>query len=134
MVKEDRDIVDRRLEETLDLFQPTARQEEAAEQAGAAAGATRKSRQWDRENPAFAFRISPEDNERIAELAERLEVTRDALGAGLIHSALEAVDAGRLVLDVKREPTTRRDRLGRLRTTVIFAVSGTWNFEEDSAE
>jgi hypothetical protein len=133
MVKEDREIVDRRLEEALDLFQPTARQEEAAEQAGAA-GATRKSRQWDRENPAFAFRISPEDNERIAELAERLEVTRDALGAGLIHAALEAVDVGHLVLDVKREPATKRDRLGRLRTTVFFTVSGTWNFEGDSAE
>jgi tRNA A37 N6-isopentenylltransferase MiaA len=127
MVKDkgDRDIVDRRLEETLDLFQPTAQQATAAEEAKAPKR-TPKPRDFERDNPAFAFRIRPEDNERIAELAEVLEVTKDALGAGLMRAALDAVDAGRLVLDVEREPMASRDKLGRLRSFVAFTVRGRW--------
>lgn len=106
MVKNDRELIDRRLEDSLDLFQPTARQEQAAEEA-AAAGGTRKSRAWDRENPAFAFRISPEDDERITRLAGDLMATRDELARGLLGAALEALEAGRLKLGFERETTVR---------------------------
>ena len=68
----DRDIVDKRLEDTLDLFKPTAQQEAAAkavEEKGKAEPV--KSRKFESEHPAFSFRILPEDNERIKDWAER---------------------------------------------------------------
>lgn len=103
--KADRDIVDRRLEETLDLFEPTTRQEEAAE---GQPGRTPKSRRWDRDNPTFAFRILPEDNERIGEWASKLGATRDELARGLMGAALEALEQGRLDLAFERETAVKQ--------------------------
>ena len=136
MVKEERDIVDRRLEETLDLFQPTARQEQAAQQAEAAAagGRTRKSRKWDQDNPAFAYRIAAGDDDRISRWASELGATRDEVARGLIGAALEALDAGRLALAFERVTTIRevpaktpkgKPTKRRIRTTET-AVSWTW--------
>jgi hypothetical protein len=126
--KAEREIADRRLAETLDLFQPTARQEQMAEEATEKAGQGRvpKSRAYEGQKPAFAFRIRPADNDRIATLAEQMDVTKDALAAGLMRAALDAVEEGRLVLTVKRQAVQRRDAMGRLRTWVRMTVRGEW--------
>jgi hypothetical protein len=126
--KAEREIVDRRLAETLDLFQPTAHQERMAEQVAEKAGQGRvpKSRTYEGQKPAFAFRIRPADNDRITALAEELDVTKDALAAGLMRAALDAVEEGRLVLTVKRQAVQRRDAMGRLRTWVRMTVRGVW--------
>lgn len=67
--KADRDIIDKRLEETLDLFQPTARQEAAAEEAQEKAETARtpKSRAWDKlpANRPFSYRSGEELNNLI---------------------------------------------------------------------
>ena len=102
--KEDRDIIDRRLEETLDLFKPTAGDEASTSSEPAAAP---KSRRWDVENPAFSFRILPEDNERIGEWASKMGWTRDEIARVLMGAALEALDAGLLELDIERETVPR---------------------------
>ena len=109
MVKEERAIVDKRLEETLDLFRPTARQEAAAAEVEekARTGKTRKSRRWDRENPTFAYRIRPEDAEGIAAWAEKLGATKDEVARGLMAAALEAMEQGWLWLVFQREATLR---------------------------
>lgn len=109
MVKDDRDIIDRRLEETLDLFQPTARQEQAASETEqkAARNKTPKSRRWDQENRAFAFRILPEDDERIADWASKLGATKDEMARGLIGAALEALDDGQLEIAFDRQTKIR---------------------------
>jgi len=126
--KAERDIVDRRLAETLDLFQPTAHQERTAEEATDKAGQGRvpKSRTYEGQKPAFAFRIRPADNDRITALAEEMDVTKDALAAGLMRAALDAVEEGRLLLTVKRRAVQRRDTMGRLRTWVKMTVRGEW--------
>ena len=126
--KAEREIVDRRLAETLDLFQPTAHQERMAEEATERAGKGRvpKTRIYEEQKPAFAFRIRPADNDRIAALAEEMDVTKDALAAGLMRAALDAVEEGRLVLTVKRQAVQRRDAMGRLRTWVRMTVRGAW--------
>ena len=105
----DRDIVDKRLEDTLELFAPTDRQAAAAEetQAKAEHAPAPKSRRWDKDNPAFAFRIRPEDDERIGELASTLGWTRDEVARGLIGAALEAVDTGALQLDIERRTVVK---------------------------
>ena len=38
-----------------------------------------RSRTWDLQNPVYAFRIRPEDARRLADIAEDLRVSRDAL-------------------------------------------------------
>ena len=126
--KADRDIVDQRLAETLDLFQPTARQQWTAEESTEKArqGRVPKSRTYERRKPAFAFRIRPADNDRIAALAEEMDVTRDALAAGLMRAVLDAVEQGRLLLTVKRQAVQRRDAMGRLRTWIRMTVRGEW--------
>jgi hypothetical protein len=126
--KADRDIVDRRLAETLDLFQPTAHQQWTAEESTEKArqGRVPKSRTYEGQKPAFAFRIRPVDNDRIAALAEEMDVTKDALAAGLMRAALDAVAEGRLLLTVKRQAVQRRDEMGRLRTWVRMTVRGQW--------
>ena len=126
--KTQQELVDQRLEETLDLFHPTAHQERMAEEAAEKAGRGRvpKSRAYERQRPAFAFRIRPADNDRIAALAEALEVTKDALAAGLVRAAPDAVEQGQLTLNVEREPVQARDKLGRLRTAVRMTVRGEW--------
>ena len=126
--KAERDIVDRRLAETLDLFQPTAHQEQAAEEATDKAGKGRvpKSRTYEGQKPAFAFRIRPADNDRITALAEEMDVTKDSLAAGLMRAALDAVEEGQLLLTVKRRAVQRRDTMGRLRTWVKMTVRGEW--------
>lgn len=101
--KADQEIVGRRLEETLDLFQPTARQAAAEASNEARPKQTPKSRRWDRENPTFSFRILPEDNERIGEWASQLEATKDEIARGLVGAALEALEDGRLGLAFERE-------------------------------
>jgi hypothetical protein len=126
--KADRDIVNRRLAETLDLFQPTAHQQWTAEESTEKArqGRVPKSRTYEGQKPAFAFRIRPTDNDRIAALAEEMDVTRDALAAGLMRAVLDAVEQGRLILKVKRQAVQRRDAMGRLRTWIRMTVRGEW--------
>ena len=126
--KADRDIVDRRLAETLDLFHPTVHHERTAEEATQKAGQGRvpKSQTYEGQKPAFAFRIRPADNDRISTLAEEMDVTKDALAAGLMRAALDAVEDGRLVLRVKRQDVRRRDTMGRLRTWIRMTVRGEW--------
>ena len=126
--KAEREIVDQRLAETLDLFQPTAHQEQMSEEAMKKAGQGRvpKSRGYEEQKPAFAFRIRPADNDRITALAEELDVTKDALAAGLMRVALDAVEEERLLLTVKRQAVQRRDTLGRLRTWIKMTVRGVW--------
>jgi hypothetical protein len=126
--KGDRDIVDQRLAETLDLFQPTAHQERTAQEAAEKAGQGRvpKSRTYEGQKPAFAFRIRPADNDRVTTLAEEMDVTKDALAAGLMRAVLDAIEEGRLLLTVKRQAVQRRDTMGRLRTWVRMTVRGEW--------
>jgi hypothetical protein len=126
--KAEREIVDRRLAETLDLFQPTAHQEQTAEEATEKAerGRVPKSRIYEGQKPAFAFRIRPADNDRITTLAEEMDVTKDALAAGLMRAALDAVEDGRLVLRMKRQDVQCRDTMGRLRTWIRMTVRGEW--------
>jgi hypothetical protein len=85
-----------------------------------------KSRIYEDQKPAFAFRIRPADNDRITALAEELDVTKDALAAGLMRAALDAVEEERLLLTVKRQAVQRRDTLGRLRTWIKMTVRGEW--------
>ncbi len=126
--KAERERINRRMAQTLDLFQSTAHQEQTAEEAVQKAAQVRvpKSRIYERQRPAFAFRIRPADNDRIDALARRLDVTKDALAAGLVGAALDAVDEGRLLLSVERQAVQRRDKLGRLRTWVRMTVRGEW--------
>ena len=95
--KEAEELARRRIQETADklsqtevpagtgLFErtdrpPIAEEPEAQEQKRA-----RKSRAYEKARPTYAFRIRPEDNDRIDDLAERLQVTRDALARGLMR-------------------------------------------------
>ncbi|MBN1659198.1 MAG: hypothetical protein JXA93_12385 [Anaerolineae bacterium] len=128
VTKAERERANQRLAQTLDLFQPTAHQEQAADEAAAKAAQARvpKSRIYERQRPAFAFRIRPADNGRIDALARGLDVTKDALAAGLVQAALDAVEGGRLLLSVERQAVQRRDKLGRLRTWVRMTVRGEW--------
>lgn len=87
---------------------------------------TARSRSYERRNPAFAFRIRPEDNERLAGHAEALEVSRDALARALVQTVLDAVEEGRITLAVERQPVQKRDRRGRLRSLVRSNVSVVW--------
>jgi len=122
--KNDQEIVDKRLEETLDLFQPTARQEAAAEQPEEKPPV--KSRRYEADNPAFAFRILPEDSERITSWAERLELTRDDVARGLVGAALEALDEGRLELKATHQVSMIRDAAGRRRRSVRAFMAWVW--------
>ena len=126
--KADRDIVDKRLEDTLDLFQPTAQQGTTAEETEAKAvqAGAPKSRKYEAEHPAFSFRILPEDNERIKDWAERLELTRDDVARGLVGAALEALDSGRLTLHADHEVTMIRDARGRRRRSVRSIMHWAW--------
>jgi len=142
VVENDKDILDHRLEETLDLFQPTAQQSTAAEevQDKFKHQRTPKSRRWDRKNPSFAFRILPEDNERIAEWADRLSWTRDEVARGLVGAALEALDQGRLSLEIEREVAVKeipvRTPSGRMTRRRIHTSEATidwiWRHEDES--
>lgn len=133
--KAEREIVDRRLEETLDLFQPTAQQAAAEEGQEPEPKRTPKSRRWDRENPVFAFRILPEDNDRIVEWADRLGWTRDEVARGLMGAALEAIDQGWLELDIERHTETRevpvKTPKGKRTTRRIKTTSSdvTWSWQ-----
>jgi predicted DNA-binding protein len=100
MVNERQDVVDKRLAETLDLFRPTARQEAAAAEVEEKVkrGKTPHARRWEKDNPTFAYRIRPEDDERITTWAARLGATKDEVARGLMAAALEAMDEGWLWL------------------------------------
>jgi len=86
--KADRDIVDQRLEDTLDLFQPTAQQEAAALEAAdkAESKPAPKSRAWDRqpENRLFSYRLGQDLDDLVREAvaeykAEGWHTTRGAV-------------------------------------------------------
>lgn len=71
-------------------------------------GRARQPRTWDKKHPAFSFRILAEDNERLTEWAARLGMTRDEISRGLIGAALEALEDGRLTLEVDRQITVKK--------------------------
>ena len=80
--KAEKEIVDRRLEETLDLFQPTAQQAAAEETREAAERRpARKSRAWETrpENKVFGYRLG-------ADLDQLLQATVDEYRAEGWHT------------------------------------------------
>jgi hypothetical protein len=105
---------------------PIAEDPPAGEPVTQGRGRTRKTRTYEKSHPIYAFRIRPEDSARLDALAERLQVTRDALASGLMAAVLDAVDGGRLSLYVDREPVQKRDTLGRLRSHVQTTIRAAW--------
>jgi predicted DNA-binding protein len=91
-----------------------------------ATGEAKRSRNWDRENPAFSFRIRPEDARRMRETAEELDAPKDALARALIGAALDAVEDGRLSLEVEEECYRLTDKRGRERTVTRIFVLASW--------
>lgn len=89
-----------------------------------------RGRDWDKANPTFCFRIRPEDGVRLAALASRLGVSRDALARGLMWAALDGAEAGHLALAVEELATTVEDKVGRVRGTVRRLVTPAWDFEK----
>ena len=109
-----------------DLFERTERPPISEEPEDQEQKRARKSRAYEKARPTYAFRIRPEDSDRIDDLAERLQVTRDALGRGLMRAVLDALDEGRLTLEVDREAVQKRDTLGRLRSHVKNTIRAVW--------
>ena len=71
--KAEQDVIDKRLEDTLDLFQPTARQEEAAQEAETEqAKAPRKSRSYETrpENRVFGYRLGEDLDQQLQEAVD----------------------------------------------------------------
>jgi hypothetical protein len=91
-----------------------------------AIGEAKRSRDWDRQNPAFSFRIRPEDARRMRDTAEGLDAPKDALARALVGAALDAVEAGRLSLEVEEERYRLTDKRGRERTVTRKFVLASW--------
>jgi predicted DNA-binding protein len=85
-----------------------------------------RDRQWDRKNPAFSFRIRPEDAQRMKDTARGLGVPKDALARALMQAAFDAVDEGRLALSVQEERRDIVDKIGRERTFIRKNVLTSW--------
>ena len=92
----------------------------------------RRDRSWDEANRAFSFRIREEDAERLAELAEELKVSRDALTRALVKLALDAVDAGRVKFEIDERTHETTDRLGRFRLSARRFVLASWTAERNA--
>ena len=82
---------------------------------------------WTIENEieTFAFYLA-NFAEIVALDPTTLQVTRDALGRGLMRAVLDALDEGRLTLEVDREAVQKRDTLGRLRSHVKNTIRAVW--------
>jgi hypothetical protein len=76
----------------------------------------KRGRSWDEANPACSFRIREQDAARLAAQAGELQVSRDALARALLWAALDALEAGRLPLQVGEVTTQAQDKAGRFRT------------------
>jgi hypothetical protein len=70
---------------------------------------------WDTRNPATPFRLRPEDRERLDRIAAELGLSRDALGAALVWAGLDALEEGRLELEIETATHETTDRRGRTR-------------------
>jgi hypothetical protein len=71
--KAEQEVIDKRLEDTLDLFKPTARQEAAAEEAKTKAGqAPRKSRAYEvrPEHRVFGYRLGADLDQLLQEAVD----------------------------------------------------------------
>jgi rRNA maturation endonuclease Nob1 len=91
----------------------------------------KRDRSWDEANRAFSFRIREVDAERLAELAQELKVSRDALTRALIELALDAVDAGRVEFKTDERTRETKDRLGRFRLSTRRFVLASWTGERN---
>jgi hypothetical protein len=101
-------------------------QQEQAVGAGPAPG--RPDRSWERQHKATALRLHADDDRWLAELADNLKTTRDAVGRGLIQAAREAIQGGWLVLEIEQEIEHYKDKIGRSRTRVIAEPRHRWQF------
>jgi len=136
-----RAVVDGRLEEVAGLFAATGGLaspgcRDCAPPAAAGndgEGKGRRSRRWERENPAFSFRIRAEDSVRIGELAREQGATRDEVAEGLVAAAVAAVKAGWLRVTVERaavmEEAAVRTPQGKMTKRQVARVETTVGFE-----
>lgn len=85
-----------------------------------------RDRSWDQQNPAITLRIREQDAARLATHAEALGVAKDTLGAALLWAALDALEAGRLVLDPDYVTTEKTDKIGRRRIHTRRIVTPAW--------
>jgi hypothetical protein len=86
----------------------------------------KRDRRWDEANRSFSFRIREMDAQRLANQAQDLHVSRDALARGLMEAALDALDSGDLILEVEEMTRETEDRLGRFRLTTRRFVRAAW--------
>ena len=85
----------------------------------------KRDRSWDEANRAFSFRIREVDAERLADLAQELKVSRDALTRALVQFALDAAEAGRVAFEIDEQTRETTDRLGRFRLSTRRFVGAT---------
>lgn len=85
-----------------------------------------RDRTWDQQNPACSFRIREQDAARLAERAEALGVSKDALGRALLWAALDAAESGRLTFEVGEVTTQAKDKAGRLRIYTRRIATPAW--------
>lgn len=90
----------------------------------------KRARAWDAENPAFRFRIREQDAQRLTARAAELRLSLDALTRALVWAALDALDQGRLALDIDQEVTETADKRGRYRTHVKRLARPVWAAEQ----
>jgi len=91
-----------------------------------------RGREWDAVNPACRIRL--EDAGRLAELAEQLQVSRDALSRALMEAALDTVEWGWLHFQVDIDMREGRDTLGRFRVYTRRVVLPIWHEDEPQEE
>lgn len=90
----------------------------------------KRARPWDEANPAFRFRIREQDAQRLTRRAGELHLSLDALARALVWAALDALDDGRLTLDVGQEVTEAPDKRGRYRTHVKRFARPVWTADQ----
>jgi hypothetical protein len=139
-------VSDELLKKTLDLFEPFQPDEDSDEGKDNDVRETearsaeepptetikpkpKKPRRYEREHPAFRFRIRPEDKARIEECAHELGVSLDAVAAALINASLDALDDEHLSITMEKEVLPWKDSIGRSRQRIVTNYSWQWSCE-----
>jgi hypothetical protein len=75
----------------------------------------KRDRTWDQDNPPIYLRIRAEDRDRLDAAAEARGLSRDAAARGLLWAALDALEDGRLELELELVTAETTDKRGRRR-------------------
>ena len=88
-----------------------------------------EGRTWAERNRAVSLRIREEDATRLAEQGRRLGLSRDQLARGLMWAALDALESGRLELEVREVRTEVEDKMWRTRIYLRREAEPRWQVE-----